>query len=223
MPTLSRERIARLLGAASRGDTAAFGQLYTATSAKLYGIVARLVGRRDLADEVLQETYLRIWKHAGRFDPARSSPITWMVAIARNCALDELRREASLAKCTRQLFEAPLDGSASDDHAIWEDSSRLHGCLLRLEPEKREVIVQAYCFGMSRLDIARKTGRPVSTIKSWLRRSLAELKSHLDANPALSDNVSAARSNRAQRAAIVRRGLGKPHAQLHSGVPELPT
>ena len=73
-------------------DKTAFSALYAATSAKLYGIVLRILVRRDLADEVLQEVYVKIWERAGDFDPGRASPITWMAAIARNRALDEARK-----------------------------------------------------------------------------------------------------------------------------------
>lgn len=83
-----------LLAAVAKGDQAAFERLYAATRAKLYGIVLRILRRSDLANEVLQETYLKIWSSAGRFDPARASPITWMVAIARNLAIDVVRRRA---------------------------------------------------------------------------------------------------------------------------------
>ena len=81
-----------LLAAVAKGDQAAFERLYAATRAKLYGVVLRILRRPDLADEVMQETYLKIWTNAGQFDPALATPITWMVAIARNRAIDLVRR-----------------------------------------------------------------------------------------------------------------------------------
>ena len=81
-----------LLAAVAKGDEAAFARFYAATRAKLYGVVLRILRREDLADEVMQETYLKIWRSAGQFDALRASPITWMVAIARNRAIDLLRR-----------------------------------------------------------------------------------------------------------------------------------
>jgi RNA polymerase sigma-70 factor, ECF subfamily len=92
MPTLGHQQLAWMLGEVSRGDRAAFTRLYEATSPKLYAIVLRIVRRRDLADDLLQGTYLRIWRHAGQFNPLRSSPMAWMATIARNGALDETRR-----------------------------------------------------------------------------------------------------------------------------------
>ena len=83
---LMQEELVLLLGAIAKGDTAAFEQLYNATRAKLYGVLLRILGRPELAEEVMQETYLKVWKMADKFDPAQASPITWMVAIARNRA-----------------------------------------------------------------------------------------------------------------------------------------
>ena len=86
----------KLMGA---GDRAVFRRVYAITSVKLFGIVIRILGQRDLAEDVLQEVYIRIWQRAGDFDPTIGSPITWMVTIARNRALDETRRAA----CARRL------------------------------------------------------------------------------------------------------------------------
>src|SRR2546430_7407783 len=86
-----------LMAAVAKGDQAAFERLYAATRAKLYGVVLRILRRSDLADEVMQETYLKIWHNAGSFDPKLATPITWMVAIARNRALDLIRKKAEVS------------------------------------------------------------------------------------------------------------------------------
>ncbi len=87
------QEISSLLARVARKDRAAFAAVYQATSAKLYGIVLRILKRRDIADEVLQEVYVKIWERAADFDPKMASPITWMATIARNRALDEVRRK----------------------------------------------------------------------------------------------------------------------------------
>ena len=180
-PVLSRQQLDVLLNDISRGDKAAFEQLYRATSAKLYGIVLRIVRRREVADELLQDIYLRVWKHAGQFDALRSSPITWMATIARNCALDEVKRSAlPLSEDDCELIERAGEDNPADQYERAEDARRLQVCLGRLGPEKSALVVQAYCYGMSRKDIAKRTGQPVSTVKTWLRRSLAELRSYLE-------------------------------------------
>jgi len=89
---LTSAELVWLLAAVAKADHAAFERLYAATRAKLYGVVLRILRRKDLADEVMQETYLKIWNSAGGFDPASSSPITWMVTVARNRAIDQVRK-----------------------------------------------------------------------------------------------------------------------------------
>src|SRR5580692_2767339 len=89
---LMQAELVWLLGAVAKGDKAAFERLYGATRAKLYGVLLRILGRPELAEEVMQETYLKVWKMADKFDPALASPITWMVAMARNRAIDIVRK-----------------------------------------------------------------------------------------------------------------------------------
>ena len=185
MPTpggmLGRQQLSSMLGEVSRGDRAAFTRLYEVTSPKLYAIVLRIVRRRDLADDLLQETYLRIWRHAEQFNPLRSSPMTWMATIARNCALDETRRAASRpTEDDAALPALPSDCTPCIIDEATEDARRLRAGLERLSPERRALVVRAYSLGLTREEIARATGRPVATIKTLLRRTLLELRRHLD-------------------------------------------
>ena len=111
----------------------------------------------------------------------RSSPITWMATIARNCALDEVNRSAlPLSEDDCELIERAGADNPADQYERAEDARRLQACLGRLGPEKSSLVVQAYYYGMSRKDIAKRTGQPVSTVKTWLRRSLAELRGYLE-------------------------------------------
>jgi RNA polymerase sigma-70 factor, ECF subfamily len=178
---VSRDDLVEALAAVARGDKAAFEMLYTATSLKLYGIVVRILGQRALADEVLQEVYVRVWQRAGEFDPATSSPITWLTTIARNRALDEAKRKTTRSfEDHPEVFELPSDDDPLENHERNEDRRRLQACLDGLEPEKREMVLLAYYFGLTREEIAERTGRPAATVKTWLRRSLAQLKNCLD-------------------------------------------
>src|SRR6201990_2459042 len=86
-----------LIGEVAKGDQAAFERLYVATRAKLYGVVLRILRRQDLSEEVIQETYVKIWSNAGQFNPALSSPITWMASIARNRAIDIVRKKSEVS------------------------------------------------------------------------------------------------------------------------------
>ena len=174
----SAEDISALLQRVGRQDRAAFEAVYQATSAKLYGIILRILRRRDLADEVLQEVYVKIWERAGGFSPEIASPIAWMAAIARNRALDEVRRKlpASIEDHPEvQDFDSGAE-TGLDSVLRGEDAKRLKDCLDRLAADRRNMVVQAYCEGFSRDELAQKYSQPVNTIKTWLRRSLSQLK-----------------------------------------------
>jgi len=177
----SKDDLVDALAGVARGDKAAFEMLYAATSLKLYGVVVRILGQRALADEVLQEVYVRVWQRAGEFDPATSSPITWLSTIARNRALDEAKRKTMRSfEDHPEVLELPSDDDPLDNHERNEERRRLMACLDALEPEKKEIVLLAYYFGMTRDEIADRIGRPAATVKTWLRRTLAQLKSCLD-------------------------------------------
>src|SRR5262245_34737168 len=159
-------------------DRAAFSALYAATSAKLYGIILRISRRRDIADEVLQEVYVQIWERAAYYDASKGSPITWMVAIARNRALDEARRKKAVSiEDTPEVFgiadeeEHPLERVEKS-----QQLQRLSQCLDALDSDRREVVLLAYREGMTREALGQRFSRPPATIKSWLRRSLLQLR-----------------------------------------------
>lgn len=174
----SPQDIANLLAAVARKDREAFSALYSATSAKLYGTVLRILQRRDLADEVLQEVYVKIWDRAADYDASRASPVTWLATIARNRALDEARRKrpSSIEDHPELLDVASDDESALARVMRGEDGKRLVDCLMQLDPQRRDMVVLAYCEGLSREELAEKYAQPVNTVKTWLRRSLATLK-----------------------------------------------
>jgi RNA polymerase sigma-70 factor (ECF subfamily) len=172
------DTLAILMARTAARDRAAFAALYHATSAKLYGVVLRILRRRDVADEVLQEVYVQVWERAHLYAASRGSPVTWMTAIARNRALDELRRKRPV----------PLEDDADiesipgeEEHPLdrierGEALERLRQCLDRLDAERREVVLLAYRDGMSRDALGQRFARPPATIKSWLRRSLLQLR-----------------------------------------------
>lgn len=167
-----------LLGAVARGDETAFEQLYEATRAKLYGLLLRILGKPALAEEVMHETYLKIWNMADRFDPATASPITWMVAIARNRAIDIVRKRGDVSvdeepEAIEPAAEAPAPLVRREMTA---ELKRLLSCLGRLDPEKQRIVLLAYYSGWSRDQLAAKLDIPVNTIRTWLRRSLLEIR-----------------------------------------------
>ena len=170
--------LVRLLAAVGQGDRAAFEQLYTSTRAKLYGVVLRILRRHDLADEVMQETYLKIWGSADKFNPAIASPITWMVTIARNRAIDVVRKrgEISLEEEPEAMEVAADTPDPLAAREMTEELKRLLACVGRLEPDRQKLVLLAYYNGFSRDQLAAKLDKPVNTIKTWLRRSLIEIR-----------------------------------------------
>jgi len=171
-----------LLAAVAKGDEAAFARLYAATRAKLYGVVLRILRREDLADEVMQETYLKVWNSAGQFDPLRAAPITWMVAIARNRAIDLLRRrtETSIEEEPAAMEVAADSPDPLARREITEELRRLLACIGGLPAERQRLVLLAYYNGWSRERLAAELATPVNTIKTWLRRSLLEIRECLD-------------------------------------------
>jgi RNA polymerase sigma-70 factor (ECF subfamily) len=169
---------ADLLRQVAARDTTAFAALYKRTNAKLYGVVARILTRGDVAADVLQEAYVRIWEKAGDFDPVKGSPLAWMATIARNRALDEVRRVRPVSlEDQPEGFEPAaeeIDPLATRERS--EGLAALVDCLKALDEEKRAVVLLAYYRGSSREALAKRFGRPVPTIKTWLHRSLAQLR-----------------------------------------------
>jgi RNA polymerase sigma-70 factor, ECF subfamily len=179
---LTQAELVWLLAAVAKGDRAAFERLYDATRAKIYGVLLRILSRASLADDVMRETYLRVWIMAGKFDPTAASPMTWMVAIARNRAIDIVRRSGNvLIDETPEALaaaEAPPPLARRD---MTEELKKLLACLGRLDPEKQRIVLLAYYSGWSREQLAEKLDIPLTTIKTWLRRSLLEIRACMGA------------------------------------------
>jgi RNA polymerase sigma-70 factor, ECF subfamily len=176
--TATAAELADLLRRVAARDSAAFAMLYKQTRVKLYGVIARILTKGDLSGEVLQEVFVRIWEKAGDYDVDKGSPIAWMATIARNRALDEIRRvrPVSLEDMPEGFEPAAeeVDPLGARDRS--ERLSALMSCLQTLDEEKRDVVLLAYYRGFSREALAKRFERPVPTIKTWLRRGLAQLR-----------------------------------------------
>jgi RNA polymerase sigma-70 factor (ECF subfamily) len=175
---LTSAELVWLLAAVAKGDQAAFERLYEATRAKLYGVVLRILRRHDLADEVMQETFLKIWNSAGQFDPAVAAPITWMVTIARNRAIDLVRKrtESSIEEEPEAMEVAGDNPNPLARRELTEELKRLLACMGKLDSERQRLVLLAYYGGWSREQLSVKFDKPINTIKTWLRRSLAEIR-----------------------------------------------
>ncbi|MGO9545030.1 MAG: sigma-70 family RNA polymerase sigma factor [Rhodomicrobium sp.] len=182
-PILDQGELADLLRRTAEGDRQAFSALYNKTGAKLFGLLRRICSSEETAREALQECYVLIWKNAASYKPALAAPMTWMARIARNKAIDVRRLQSErVASASAQLdFEAPsLD---ADPLAVTEKNDelrRLADCLRGLPADRREMILLAYYTGLSREELGARFARPVNTVKTLLRRGLAQLKECLD-------------------------------------------
>jgi RNA polymerase sigma-70 factor (ECF subfamily) len=176
--TATAAELADLLRRVATRDSAAFAMLYKQTRAKLHGVIARILTKGDLSGEVLQEVFVRIWEKAADYDVDKGSPIAWMATIARNRALDEIRRvrPVSLEDMPEGFEPAAeeVDPLGARDRS--ERLSALMNCLQTLDEEKRAVVLLAYYRGFSREALAKRFQRPAPTIKTWLRRGLAQLR-----------------------------------------------
>jgi RNA polymerase sigma-70 factor, ECF subfamily len=169
-----------LLAAVAKGDAAAFERVYRATAAKLYGVVLRIVRRADVAHEVMVETYLKAWTTAGEFDPAAASPLTWMLAIARNRAIDLVRANPENFADKDATIAAPAVADPSA-RQMSDELKRLLACMGRLDEERRRLILTAYYSGHSRDELATEFHQPVAAVRFGLRRTLFDIQECLKA------------------------------------------
>lgn len=181
---LTRDELARALVQAGQGDRSAFRTVYEATSAKLFGVCLRILPDRQTAEDVLQDTYVTVWRKAASFDASRASPITWLVTIARNRAIDRLRsaapmRNAAPVEEAHDLADAGPLASETVEQA--DEATRLNGCLETLEDKARAVIRTAFFEGATYDELAKRENVPLGTMKSWIRRGLLRLRSCLEA------------------------------------------
>ena len=183
------ERLLAVIGA--RKDQSAFAALYSATKGKLFSTVLLIVKRSDLAEEIIQEAYVRIWHSASSYRSSRGSPMTWMITIARNLAIDLVRKPARESYSDdSELLELPADGptaletieASEDQQTAIQEQHNVFSALQALHPTRRDLIIAAYIHGESREQLSKRTGIPVNTIKTWIRRSLLEVESILRGN-----------------------------------------
>lgn len=185
LPTLECQMmhhdITKLIVRTSMKDRAAFDELYRHTSAKLFGVCLRILKDRGEAEEALQEVFIKIWSKADRCAVSELSPISWLVAIARNHAIDRLRARAKLPVDIADALEIfdPEPGPEAKLVAIGE-RGRIYGCLDELEKVKGDAVRSAYLDGETYAELATRYAVPLNTMRTWLRRSLIRLKECLE-------------------------------------------
>ncbi|MGU3344638.1 sigma-70 family RNA polymerase sigma factor [Pseudomonas monsensis] len=179
--TADTDQLRQLLAQCSLGDRRAFETLYRSVGPRLHGVALRFMGRTDLAEEVLQESFVRIWNNASRYQAHLSAPMTWMINITRNQAIDQLRKHRD-----RPLTDVEQDSLADEGPSAHEllnssrEASALHRCLDTLDGQQRQSITVAYFQGLSCSELAEHLAAPLGSVKSWIRRGMERLRRCLE-------------------------------------------
>jgi len=175
----NREMLLSAISRVAEGDRGALREVYDRTAAKLFGLCLRILGDTSEAEDTMQDIYLTVWQRAGSFDPARSSPITWLTVIARSRAIDRLRSSSRTRAALPIEAAAEIRDPAPDVTTMIEgsqDASRLNECVEELDQRQAEAIREAFFGGMTYPQLAERAGVPLGTMKSWVRRSLIKLR-----------------------------------------------
>jgi RNA polymerase sigma-70 factor (ECF subfamily) len=176
--------IAVALGHGPGGDPVDRGQalraLYDLCSGKVMAVALKLLRDRAEAEDVVQETFLELWRRAADYDPSRASPATWAVVIGRSRALDRLRARSSAARVVSAQASEPVSADpAPQPVEVREEQRRVRRALSALPPEQREVIELAYFEGLVQSEIAARTGQPLGTVKTRVRLAMEKLETAL--------------------------------------------
>lgn len=185
-PSVTRDpgSIEGLLGAVALGDRRAFAELYDQTAGRMFGVIRRILPNGEQAEDALQDAFVKIWQKASTYQPELGSAISWMMTIARHQAIDVRRRNGGRNPVPIDEVEETLADPAHDPAAAAEQMHsmrRLKDCLSGLPDDRQQMVLLAYHQGWSREELALRFQRPVTTIKTMLRRSLIALKDCLDA------------------------------------------
>ncbi|WP_240614422.1 RNA polymerase sigma factor [Herpetosiphon llansteffanensis] len=166
----------------AQGDEQALSQLYDRYAATVMGIALKIVRQREIAEEITQEAFWRVWQRASTFDNSRGNCAPWLFGIARNLSIDELRRRAARPQAAYDDPERPLLESIADDadieEVVWlgEQRSVVRSAMQSLSAEQREALELAYFSGLTQREIADKLGNPLGTIKTRVRLGLLKLR-----------------------------------------------
>ena len=177
-------RLTELLSRAALSDQRAFEELYRLTSAHLYAVALRILRESAAAEEVLQESFVNIWHHAGSYVAAKSQPLTWLTSIVRNRCLDQLRRRSvdtiTMDDEDEDITIADEGPTPLDMLLAGADARAVKGCVETLDAGQKQAIALAFYHGLSHSELARHLKHPLGTVKSWVRRGLDRLRACLD-------------------------------------------
>jgi RNA polymerase sigma-70 factor, ECF subfamily len=177
-----RARLTEALVRTGQGDRSAFETLYRATSAKLFGVCLRIFPDRNEAEEALQDAYLTIWNRAASFQSGRASPISWLVAVTRNRAIDRLRASGKAKFVAVDEANEVADPAPRADAQLFtaSEDQALHGCIEGLDGRDAHFIRSAFLGGATYAQLADAEGAPLATVKSRIRRALIRLRACME-------------------------------------------
>ena len=161
-----------LLARVALGDRQAYADIYSLTSPKVYALALRMLGEPGLAQDLVQDVYLKVWYAADSYSSTRGEPLTWLISITRNRALDVMR--------SKDFQTQSLSAEPDDSVGLDAQDEKLGGCIDRLEDQQRQSIFAAFYQGLTHSEIAQAFAEPIGTIKSRVRRGLAALRECLD-------------------------------------------
>lgn len=176
------EKLKQLLSRVTRDDELAFEELYRLVSPHLFGLSLHMLRDADLARDVVQDSFISIWRNAGEYDPSKSAPMTWMLSIARYRALDLLRKarpKTSLDVNAEMEFHDQPEGENPEVDP--GDSVAIHKCVDSLDSVQRQCIALAFFRGLTHSELADHLKQPLGTVKSWVRQGLLQLRDCLGA------------------------------------------
>lgn len=188
--------LAGLLARSALGERTAFAQLYECTCGHLFAVILRINRDRAQAEDLLQDVYVKVWRSLRSYDPQHSQPLTWLTSIARNHAIDSLRRRQTQPRLESAATAGPRAEPAADDDPYdgLEDSAAgplelldqatqaraVSRCMQALNAQQRQSVALAFYNGLSHAEVAEQLRQPLGTVKSWVRRGLLALKSCLE-------------------------------------------
>ncbi|MCF3639162.1 sigma-70 family RNA polymerase sigma factor [Rhizobium sp. TRM95111] len=178
---MANDDLSYLIGRVSLRDTKSFARLYAVSSSKLFGICLRILKDRADAEEALQEIYVKVWEKAVRYASVDASPMAWLAAIARNHAIDVLRRRRPVASELDEAYDI-FDPQANPEEAalLRSEGRRIDTCMGELHPDRASAVRRAYVEGLSYEELAALYQLPLNTMRTWLRRSLLKLRECMD-------------------------------------------
>lgn len=171
-----------LLSRVALRDRAAFKALYERTNAKLLGVTLRILSNRSEAEDALQEVFIKVWQRAEGYRPDSASPMTWLITIARNHAIDRVRARKAAHTDIDEALDISDSGMTPEQSAVNADEGRrIDECMGQLKPDRAEAVRRAYVEGESYNELAERLSVPLNTVRTWLRRSLLALRECLQA------------------------------------------